>query len=288
MKDHQSYTLKEIEEKLYRNALPFSGITKLGSTKFYFLAPCFYAGVALHAGHQVRPELKESIEINTEDRYREEDPYTNRFIKHFPIQIIGCDSRFEYDLNRDQISAIYDVFKKEWGLKVWKKELSATEKKISLAKHQEFHNFMDIVTNYLLKQNDFALIFDMHSYCYQREKEIDWFKDDKPELNIGTKAVNRTIFGSAIDRFKRKLSGTYIENHPIRVKENDVFEGGYLARRLSKEHQNQLLVLALEYKKMFMNERLGTLFVDVLDKLIIDFTAAVEDLLKYHLFTKKK
>jgi hypothetical protein len=41
-------------------------------------------------------------------------------------------------------------------------------------------------------------------------------------------------------------------------------------------YHEQLLVLAIEYKKIFMNEWTGELYQDILDKLIRDFNRAVD------------
>ena len=168
------YTLSEIERKLRINDLPFSGITALGSTKFKIFKPTFYAGVAMHASDRVHPDLQDAMAVSQQDRFREEDPYTDQFIENFPIQIKSLDSRFEYDVNRDYENAIYDQHKKTWGLQVWSRELTEEEKKQSLAKHQEFHDLVDIVTAYMLRQNRYIVFFDVHSYCYQREIRCSW------------------------------------------------------------------------------------------------------------------
>ena len=117
------YSLNEIEEKLWNGEFPFSGITELGSSEFHFEAPAFHAGVSMHSGHRVRKEILEILAVSEEDRYREEDPYTDRYISEFPLRIYGMDSRFEYDLNHNPYSAIYDFDKSKWGLKVWKQEI---------------------------------------------------------------------------------------------------------------------------------------------------------------------
>ena len=270
------YSLKEIEARLLKGRLPFSGITELGSSEFQFKEPSFFAGVSMHSGHRVRSEILEVLTVDKEIRYREEDPFMDRFISDFPVQIYGRDSRFEYELNRNPHIAIYEYGKPKWGLMVWKRELSEEERIQSLKKHKEFHNLLDLVCRYLLKQNRHALVFDLHAYCYQREIKQEWHKDERPEINIGTKAVNRKIFAPVIDCFISNLQRTKIKQRSIRISENEIFLGGYLSRRLSRNYHDQVLVLALEYKKLFMNEWTGKLHQDVLEKLILDFTRAVD------------
>ena len=284
IKETKQYSLDEIRNKLGRNELPFSGITLYGSSEFHFYRPAFYAGVAMHAGGLVRSEILETMAVSKKDRFREEDPFTERFIQDLPIQIIGRDSRFEYDLNRAPHRAIYESDKKIWGIEVWKKKLTQKERNTSLTRHKEFHDLMDVVSEYLLKQNRHSVIFDVHSFCYQRHENLTWFEDKKPDINIGTEAVNRHLFGSVIDKLIEQLSITRINGYPIRIAENDIFKGGYMAKRLSKNHYNRLLVIALEYKKIFMDELTGELFKDELEKLIFDFSIAVKKLITSSLF----
>ena len=286
IKETKRYSLNEIRNKLGRNEFPFSGITLNGSSEFHFLRPGYYAGVAMHAGGLVRSEILEIMAVSKKDRFREEDPFTERFIHDLPIQIIGRDSRFEYDLNRAPHRAIYESDKKIWGIEVWKKKLTQKERNISLSRHKEFHALMDIVSEYILKQNRHAVIFDMHSFCYQRHENLKWFEDHKPDINVGTEAVNRHLFGSIIDKLIEQLYLTRINGYPIRIAENDIFKGGYMAKRLSKKHYNRLLVMALEYKKIFMDELTGELFRDELEKLILDFSTAVKKLIASSLFTE--
>ncbi|GEQ86388.1 hypothetical protein ULMS_18960 [Patiriisocius marinistellae] len=85
-----------------------------------------YACGAVHDGHQFRKELWENC-IHTEyDRWFEEDPCTKEFVKTHPIVIAGCDSRFEYDLNRDPSNAIYED---AWGKKLWRTPLDSDNRK---------------------------------------------------------------------------------------------------------------------------------------------------------------
>ena len=284
MKALNHLSIPEIKKKLENNEFPFSGITQHGSIEFHFLQPSFYAGVAMHAGHLVRPGLDNVMLATEKDRFREEDPYTETFIKKFPIQIISRDSRFEYDLNREAGRAIYDHEEKIWGIRVWKNELNREERNLSLIKHQEFHDHMDIVVEYLNRQNRYSVVFDMQSYCYRRGGAISWHENPLPEINIGSKAVNRTVFGQVIKDLKHHLSNVRIDGYPLRLAENEVFSGGYLAKRLSKIYPDKLLVLSLEYKKIFMNEKTGELYHKEFEVLIHSFNNAVQKVVKSGFF----
>jgi len=275
MDSEQKYSLQEFEKRLKNNDFPFEGITESGSAQFKFLKPSCYAGTAIHAGNRIRQELRDAVAVDPLDQYREEDPGTEKFIQHFPIQIIALDSRFEYDLNRSSDRAVYLTPDMAWGLTVWNCPLTAAEINTSLAKHHEFHRLMDMVTDFLVQQNNRAFIFDVHSYCYQREQRAPWYVDNKPVINLGTEAINQAIFGRSIKIFLDRLKEISVDGRLISVRENDVFKGGYLARRLCARNHDQLAVFAIEFKKIFMDEWSGEFYPAIFNDLVEKFSQAV-------------
>jgi hypothetical protein len=277
----KTHTLGEIERKLRENRLPFSGITELGSSEFHFTEPSSAAGIVMHAGSRMRPELADLIMPGSEDRYREEDPFADAFIEGLPLRIIARDSRFEYDLNREEESCIYPFGEQKYGLDIWSRPLTDREQEPALLKFREFYQLVDLVLEYMLGRNRKVLIFDLHTYCYQRLGKATWYEDPNPEINIGTGAVNHGIFSGAIQTFISDLAGVRIEQHPVRVAENAVFQGGYLSRRLSKAWHDRVLVLAIEYKKIFMDEWTGELYPDRLEQLVARFRKASDNMIKF-------
>ena len=281
MKSNQTFSLREIQDHLENGDFPLSGTTQLGSAEFHFLEPAWYAGIAIHAGSNVRDEILTAMKVSRSDRYREEDPYTEHFIRDFPIRIIARDSRFEYDINRDIDKAIYTTPEMAWGLEVWNQPLTSEDIDKSIAKFDEFHELMDMVTAYLLKQNRYGVIFDVHSYNYQREEKVSWQMDEKPVINIGTGPVNRELFGNVIDDLFGSLNGLSIAGHPLSVGENVVFKGGGLSRRLSLAYHDQLLFLAIEFKKIFMDEWSGRLYEDILEQLADAFSLGMKQVVTH-------
>ena len=275
----QTFSLQEIDLRLKNSDLPFCGITELGSTAFKFIKPSFYAGTAIHAGNRIRENLQHVVEVSPADRYREEDPGTKKFIQDFPIQIIALDSRFEYDLNRSGDRAIYLTPDMAWGLKVWKRPLTRHEINTSLAKHREFHQLMDIVTDFLVRHNERAFIFDIHSYCYQREERVPWYIDKQPVINLGTEAISQNIFNESIKKLFYHLSQISVDGRLISVAENEVFKGGYLARRLCARNNDQLAVFAIEFKKIFMDEWSGEFHHSLFETLVQEFSQAMKNFL---------
>jgi len=145
VKSNQTYSLREIQYHLENGDFPLAGMTQLKSAEFHFLQPLWYAGLAIHAGNNIRNEILSAMKISRACRYREEDPYTERFIHEFPIRIIARDSRFEYDINRDRDAAIYSTPQTAWGLEVWNQPLTSEEIHRSIKKYDKFHELMYIL-----------------------------------------------------------------------------------------------------------------------------------------------
>lgn len=263
----KKYSLEEIRQSLKAGIFPISGITPMGSAEFHFLEPASYLGVALHSGSRVRPELDEAMKVGQKDRFREEDPYTDLFIRDFPLRVLARDSRFEYDLNWEIGKCIYPVGEQKWGLKVWNRPLTSDEIATTHHKYREFHALIDLIVGYMLRQEGTPILFDIHSFCYQREKRTNWWEDNKPEINLGTRSINRKYFSSLIDIFLDHASEIRLDGHILSVGENTLFPGGYITQKFAGSHNRKLLVLAIEYKKIFMNEWTGVLYPEKLKTL---------------------
>lgn len=266
------FSLREIKKKLDNEDFPFSGKTELGSAGFDFQKPAFYAGTAIHSGSRIREDLQEVLLVDPNDRYREEDPGTDQFIRDFPIRIVALDSRFEYDVNRIEKRAIPLTPDMAWGLNVWKRSLTSLEVERSLVKYREFHGLLDLVADYLVGCFGRVYIFDLHSYCYRREQNLPWHEDKKPVINLGTEAVNGAVFRKDIDLLIQHLKQITVDKRNISVAENAVFKGGYLARRLSARHHLNLAVFAIEFKKIFMDEWSGRFYPALFEQLVGQFS----------------
>ena len=139
---------------------------------------------AIHNGHKLRPELMKSFLLSDDERFYEEDPYTDELISSFPIQLIGNDSRFEYDLNRAKALSTY--FKTAWDKLVWEKPLSQKQRAKSHNKHQSFYNVLEAIIEVVENQFKNAIVFDIHSYNYKRiEVDTPTSALDKSILNDG-------------------------------------------------------------------------------------------------------
>jgi N-formylglutamate amidohydrolase len=75
---------------------------------------------AIHNGHAVRKALEGLYALSSDERLREEDPFTEFISRDVPNRIVFHRSRFEVDINRTRDGAIYHAPEQAWGLKVWK------------------------------------------------------------------------------------------------------------------------------------------------------------------------
>ncbi|WP_203258423.1 N-formylglutamate amidohydrolase [Hyunsoonleella ulvae] len=214
-----------------------------------------YACAAIHDGHQFRKELWDNC-IHTEyERWYEEDPETKTMIQSHPIVIAGCDSRFEYDLNRTPEAAVFET---AWGKKLWRASLSEAMKTKSLRKHANFYKVTHALIETLERKFGFCTVYDIHSYNWKRwDREV-------PTWNLGTSNVDNERFGSVIEDWRHSLSEIEFP-HGIKStsKINDTFQGnGYFLKYITKNFKNTL-VLATEIAKVYCDEYEQVIFPEV-------------------------
>jgi len=205
-----------------------------------------YVCGAVHDGHQFRKELWDNC-IHTEyERWYEEDPETKTMISSHPIVLAGCDSRFEYDLNRAPDEAVFET---AWGKQLWKQPLSETLKRKSLTKHENFYKVVHALITKLEEKFGNCIVYDMHSYNWKRwDREV-------PTWNLGTSNVDNDRFGAEIESWRHSLSQIELPHNIVSTsKINNTFQGnGYFLKFITKHFQNTL-VLATEIAKVYCDE----------------------------------
>lgn len=210
---------------------------------------------AVHDGHQFRRSLWELCHHSEYERWYEEDPCTLEMVHSQPIVLAGRDSRFEYDLNRPEQTAIYTD---AWGKELWKLPLSAEQRELSLDKHRNFYKVVAALMGKLESMFPKVLVFDMHSYNWKRwDREV-------PVWNLGTANLDQKRFGKIAERWRGLLETVELP-HGIRStsKINDTFQGnGYFLKFITENFGNSL-VLATEISKIYCDELTGTVFPEV-------------------------
>ena len=227
-----------------------------------------YVCAAIHNGNQFRKSLEKKCLHTAYERWYEEDPETLSMVKTHPIVVSGCDSRFEYDLNRAPEDAIYTD---AWGKKLWKEPLHDDERKESLNKHESFYKVVHALIKKLESMHKTCLVYDMHSYNWKRwEREV-------PTWNIGTKNVDESRFASAINDWKNSLSQMKLPNNiKSTAAINDTFQGnGYFLKYITKNFKNTL-VLATEVKKIYCDELEEIVFPEVVDAIEQELSTRIQ------------
>ena len=214
-----------------------------------------YLCAAVHDGHHFRKELWENCRLSGYERWYEEDPATHEMVRSHPMVIAGCDSRFEYDLNRDPDSAIYED---AWGKKLWKTPLSEEMHAKSMIKHRNFYRVVQALIVKMEEIHPSCVVYDMHSYNWKR-----WPRE-VPTWNLGTTNVDQERFANDIETWRQALSEISLPGDiPSTARVNDTFFGnGYFLKFISENFRNTL-VLATEVAKIYCDESSRTLFPEV-------------------------
>lgn len=214
---------------------------------------------AIHNGHRLREELQKTFLLTDAERYYEEDPYTAELISSFPIQLIGNDSRFEYDLNRAKTLSTY--FKTAWNKQVWKKTLTPKQRNKSHEKHESFYRVLEAIITQVEKLFKNSIVFDMHSYNHKR------IEHKTPTFNIGSSQIDMERWGSVAKHFEQQLNKVELPNIESYAAIDEIFQGrGYLIAHVNA-HFDNTLVLPVEVKKVFMDETIGEVYPLVLEDL---------------------
>ena len=221
---------------------------------------------AIHAGSEMRHELQLKCALDEYERWYEEDPDTDVFISGMPITVMGTESRFSYDLNRTPDSAVYE---EAWGKKVWKRPLSQSEKKRSLARHEKFYAILYALVDQLESRFGACVVYDVHSYNWKRwDREV-------PTYNIGTERL-QDRWKSDVSSFQKALES---ESLPHEISTacaiNDVFMGRGFNLAFLSQHFDNTLVLATEVKKVYCDEETGERFPAIVNALQLAFKHAI-------------
>lgn len=233
---------------------------------------------AIHAGHQLRPEIASLIALGPAERLREEDPYTDLLLGDVGTRVVAHRSRFEVDLNRSREESVYTTPDAAWGLDVWGGvELPSDVAERSRALHDEFFAALAEHLDDIAERGPF-LVLDVHSYNHRRDSAHAPAADPEgnPEVNVGTGALDRQLWGPVVDGFLDALAGTTVLDHRLDVRENVRFRGGFLSRWVAARYPERGCTLALEFKKTFMDEWTGEVDGEHVEQLRRAIATAVE------------
>ncbi len=247
-------SVKDIIAKI-KSETPFEAVSDDYSFTIKISEYAPYICGAVHDGNQFRKSLWENCLHTEYERWYEEDPCTKEMVRSHPIVIAGCDSRFEYDLNRGPENAIYED---AWGKKLWKEPLADEEKDHSMSKHSAFFEVTHALVQKIEDKYKKAIVFDMHSYNWKRwDREV-------PVWNLGTTQIDNNRYGGIVEAWRERLSEM---NLPNGIKStsavNNTFYGkGFFLGYITQNFENTL-VLATEIAKVYCDEYSGVIYPEV-------------------------
>lgn len=214
---------------------------------------------AIHTGHAVRPEIARLLALDEATRLREEDPHTGRLAAVVPTHLVALRSRFEVDLNRPRAKAVYLRPQDAWGLEVWRSSPPADVVARSLAEYDAFYAALRELLAEKARRHGRFVVYDLHSYNHRRQgaDAAPAEAADNPEVNVGTGSMDRRRWVPVVERLIADLHGVDFLGRRLDVRENVRFRGGELAAWVHREFPASGCAIALEIKKLFMDEWTG-------------------------------
>jgi N-formylglutamate deformylase len=214
---------------------------------------------AIHAGHELRPEVLELTALSDEERLREEDPFTDQWLRLGDTTIEVTTSRFEVDLNRPRHSAVYVAPSDAWGLQLWKQSLPPDVIEASLEIYDNFYSALEETCDRVAAAHDRFVVLDIHSYNHRRQgpdAAVDP-PSDNPEINVGTGSLDQELWGGVVEAFSSALAHYPFDGGHLDVRENVRFRGGHMSRWINERYAGRGCALAIEVKKIYMDEWTG-------------------------------
>jgi N-formylglutamate amidohydrolase len=231
---------------------------------------------AVHNGHVLRPGLADLIGLDESIRRREEDPHTGEVAARFGASVVVHRSRFEVDLNRERGEAVYRNPEDAWGLDVWNRPLTPDEVAESLLLYDGFYRDLASTLDDLVAEQGGFVLYDIHSYNHRRGGP-----DAEPEppalaptVNLGTGSLPERWKGVA-DVFVESMRESTLDGVGLDVRENIRFEGRQVARWVHDHYGETSCAIAIEIKKVFMDEWTGEVDRDRLRQLGDALTGSV-------------
>lgn len=210
---------------------------------------------AVHNGHELRPEVLAAMSIDEATRRREEDAHTGYFAARFSNHAIVNRSRFEVDINRPRHEAVYKSGDDAWGLDLWGGSLPDEIANESLLFYDNFYEKLGNMLDSMVARHGGFVLYDIHSYNHRRhgqdaapEPEID-----NPTVNLGTGSLPEKWKGVA-ETFMKVIGSETFHGEPIDVGENVKFQGRQVAAWTHENYGEVGCALAIEFKKVFMDE----------------------------------
>lgn len=233
---------------------------------------------AIHNGHDLRKGVASHMSLDAATRLREEDPFTDFFASAFPYSAIVHRSRFEVDLNRPRDSAIYQNAEDSWDLEVWSSPLPSEVREESLQLYDRFYENLGAWLDAIVSSQGGFVLYDLHSYNHRRDG-TEAPLDANPVVNLGTGSLPEK-WRAVADAFIEAMATQRISLEATDARENVKFRGRQLAAWVNRAYGRYGCALAIELKKVWMDEWSGSVDEAMQREIRDALLASVEPVLK--------
>jgi len=218
---------------------------------------------AVHNGHEIRPDLRRLLSLDDAVRLREEDPHTGALASGFLSNVVVHRSRFEVDLNRDRRGAIYRVPDDAWGLEIWSEPLPQPLVDESHRLYDGFYAELGRILDQIIAANGGFVLYDIHSYNHRRSGPDAPPEplSENPVVNLGTGSLPAR-WRPVAEAFTEAMGAAEFDGSALDIRENIRFEGRQVAAWVHERYGAFGCALAIEIKKVFMDEWTGELYPD--------------------------
>jgi N-formylglutamate deformylase len=233
--------------------------------------------LAIHNGHEMHPELLNICGISAADRLREEDPFTEVFTEPYPNRIVVYTSRFTVDLNRKRENAVYLSPEDCWGLPA-RTTRPSDELVTELGRdYGQWYSLLTFTIQRLLAKHSFLTILDLHSFNHRRQGQgaAPDPQQDNPDIILGRNNMPKQYY-AWVDGLCSELNNKDVMGHRLDCRIDIKFTGGSLSRWLHQTFPGKVACLAVEFKKIFMDEWTGTVNNEFQVALSRQFAKAIE------------
>ena len=215
---------------------------------------------AIHNGHQLSDDFARTIGVGEPTRLREEDPFTDFFTFVASNRVVGRYSRFMVDLNRPWRGAVYRKPEDAWGLPVRTEPVNRTMQAEARQMYDAFYRRTRLMIDELLRVHPRVFVFDLHSYNHRRGGPGAQPDDPQqnPEIILGTSNMPEA-WRPLVQRVQADLLAFDFDGRSLDARVDVKFTGGHFSQWLHATYRGRVGCIALEFKKIFMDEWSGEL-----------------------------
>ena len=186
------------------------------------------------------------------------------------IFFVNQISRFEVDLNRSLEKSVYRIPEDAWGLDMWHKEPTDAMIAESRRIHKQFYKDAKVWLEKTIKEHKKVVVIDIHAYNHVRAGNYSQpaAQADNPDIDMGVTTADSTQFGHVIESLTESLASHKAADRQIDVRHNVRYpDGGHWPEWIYKHYGADVCAITLEYKKFFMDEWTGHVYLPVLEDL---------------------